>query len=116
MTKLVFASVFALGAAACASAQPTEVAGFAPQNKGMVTVAGISAPEALGAVDTSKLVGSKPDNVTSNQPATQTEAASQTAPAEGAITVEGVSPASVPGAVDTSKLVDGAESKAPDSQ
>lgn len=115
MTKLVFASVFALGMAACASSQP-EVAGLAPQNKGMVTVAGLSAPEALGSVDTSKLVGSKPNSVTSNQPAATTEATSQTAPAEGAIAVEGVSPASVLGAVDTSKLVDGADSKPSDGE
>lgn len=116
MTKLVFASVFALGMAACASTPSTEVASLAPQNKGMVTVAGISAPEALGSVDTSKLVGSKPNSVTSNQPAVTTEATSQTAPAEGAIAVEGVSPASVLGAVDTSKLVDGADSKASDGE
>ena len=114
MTKLVFVSVFALGMAACTSAPSAEVASLAPQNKGMVTVAGISAPEALGAVNTAKLVGSAPDNVTANQPAATTDATSQPAPAEGAIAVEGVSPASVLAAIDTSKLVDGATSKTSD--
>lgn len=116
MTKLVFASVFALSMAACAGTPPTEVAGLAPQNKGMVTVAGISAPEALGSINTAKLVGSTPDNVTSNQPAATTETASQSAPTEGAIAVEGVSPAAVLAAVDTSKLVDSADSKASDGE
>lgn len=107
MTRILPVSLIALAMSACASGSqtmPQEVAGLAPRNQGMVTVAGLSASQALGAVDTKKLVGSKPQAVTANQPEDTTAAAGVSS--EGAIAVEGVSPASVLAAIDTTKLVD----------
>ena len=110
MMKLVTASVFALSMAACASAPP-EVASAAPQNQGSLTVGGMSASEALGAVNTAKLVGSKPDSVTANQPTAtgDSSTASTSTTTEGTLAVEGVSPASVLATIDTSKLVTNAK-------
>ncbi|MDP3495318.1 MAG: hypothetical protein Q8R82_19580 [Hyphomonadaceae bacterium] len=105
MTKILSVSLLALAMAACASGVPREVAGPAPQNQGMVTLGGISAAQALGAVDTSKLVGAKPETVTANQPSGTAMASSVGATSETAIAVEGVSPASVLAAIDTSKLI-----------
>ncbi len=111
MTRILSVSFLALAVSACASSQmPREVAGPAPQNQGVVTVAGLSASEALGAVDTAKLVGSKPETVTANQPAHRI--GSNGASSEGAITVEGVTPASVLAAIDTTKLVQADAQKA----
>jgi len=71
----------------------------------------MSASEALGAINTAKLVGSKPDSVTSNQPTAtgDSSAASASTTTEGTLAVEGVSPASVLAAIDTSKLVTNAK-------
>jgi len=69
----------------------------------MVTVAGLAPGQALGAVDTSKLVGAKPQNVTSNQ-ATEKGEEADTA-TTNAINVEGVTPAAVLAAIDPTKLV-----------
>lgn len=112
MKRILSVSLFALAMSACASASqtlPREAAGPAPQNQGAVTVAGVSASQALGAVDTTKLVGAKPEGVTANQPVDRSAPAG--AASEGAIAVEGVSPASVLAAIDTTKLVGSASSR-----
>ena len=113
MTRILSVSVLALVMSACAGAaqtMPREVAGPAPQNQGAVSFGGLSAAQVLGAVDTTKLVGSKPDMVTANQPAMT--AATAGASSEGTISVEGVSPAAVLAAIDTSKLVGPANARA----
>jgi len=112
MKRSLSVSLLALAMSACASASqtlPREAAGPAPQNQGAVTVAGLSASQALGAVDTARLVGSKPEGVTANQPVDRSVSAG--APSEGAIAVEGVPPASVLAAIDTTKLVGSASSR-----
>lgn len=109
MTRILSVSLLALAMSACAGASqtmPREVAGPAPQAQGAVMVAGLSASQALGAVDTAKLVGSKPEVVTANQPEAKTT--TEGAPSEGTIAVEGVSPASVLAAIDTTRLVESA--------
>lgn len=113
MIRLMSVSVLALTISACASASlPREVAGPAPQNQGMVTVGGISASEALGAIGTAKLTGSKPQTVTANQPTATATAKGAASPKDNTIEVEGVSPAAVLAAIDTSKLVTGGGAKA----
>lgn len=102
MIRIIGAAAFAIAASACATSQP-EMASAAPQNKGMVTVAGLAPSQALGAVDTSRLVGAQAQRVTSNQPATTTEPTTTTG---ATIDVEGVAPAAVLAAIDTTKLVD----------
>ena len=109
MIRLMSVSVLALAMSACASAPlPREVAGPAPQNQGAVTVGGISASDALGAIDTAKLTGSKPQTVTANQPTATAMVDGAASPKDNTIAVEGVSPAAVLAAIDTSKLVSGA--------
>jgi hypothetical protein len=72
-------------------------------NEGAVTVAGLAPSQALGAVDTSKLVGARAQAVTSNQPAATEEGGETNS--SNAIDVEGVAPAAVLAAIDTRKLV-----------
>ena len=83
--------------AACASSPEVETATMS--NKGMVTVAGVSPAQALGAVDTSKLVAGAPVATASSNPETLPEG-------QNAIAIEGVKPSDVLAAIDTSKLVD----------
>lgn len=108
MIRIIGAAAFAIAASACATSQP-EMASAAPQNKGMVTVAGLAPSQALGAVDTSKLVGAQAQRVTSNQPAATTDS---TVTSGATIDVEGVAPAAVLAAIDTTKLVDNPKPKA----
>ena len=84
--------------AGCASGPEAEVATWS--NKGMVTVAGLSPAQALGAIDTTKLVKGAPVG---------TESGDATALPNGqsAIAIEGVKPSDVLAAIDTTKLVDG---------
>ncbi|MFT3725038.1 MAG: hypothetical protein QM773_15820 [Hyphomonadaceae bacterium] len=103
MIRIIGAAVFAIAASACATTQPEKMASAAPQNKGMITVVGLAPSQALGAVDTSKLVGVQAQRVTSNQPADTRAAATTTG---NTIDVEGVAPAAVLAAIDTTKLVD----------
>lgn len=70
---------------------------------------GISASNALGAIDTAKLTGSKPQTVTANQPTAPAMVDGAASPKDNTIAVEGVSPAAVLAAIDTSKLVSGAK-------
>jgi hypothetical protein len=84
--------------AGCATGPEAEVATMS--NKGMVTVAGLAPAQALGAIDTTKLVKGAPVGTTS---------ANDTALPNGqnAIAIEGVKPSDVLAAIDTTKLVDG---------
>lgn len=112
MIRLMTVSTLALVMSACATdSLPREVAGPAPQNQGTVMLGGISAADALGAIDTAKLTGSKPQTVTANQPTATAIADGSASPKDNAIAVEGVSPAAVLAAIDTSKLVSGAGTK-----
>lgn len=106
MTKFLSVSLLSLAMAACANTPEPVQASLAPQNRGMVTIAGVSAAQALGAVDTSKLVGSASQQVTANQLSAVPPTATPPAASGGnAIAVEGVSPAAVLGAIDPTKLV-----------
>ena len=102
MTRIFLAVACAAAASACAttavsSASPT------PHNRGMVTVAGLAPDEALGAVDTAKLVGAKPLDVTSNQATNKGEEPDSAT--TNAINVGGLAPAAVLAAIDPTKLV-----------
>lgn len=80
-----------------------EAQGSVMSNKGMVTVAGLAPAQALGAVDTTKLVQGAPVG-------TET-ADANLAEGQNAIAVEGVKPSDVLAAIDTTKLVDGEKKK-----
>ncbi len=101
MIRIIGAAAFAIAASACSTTQP-EMASAAPRNEGAVTVLGLAPSQALGAVDTSKLVGAQAQRVTSNQPAATTESGGTTG---NTIQVEGVAPAAVLAAIDPTKLV-----------
>ncbi len=94
------AAGLATGLGACAST-PTQQAEVM-SNRGQLTVAGLAPSEALGAIDTQKVVETPPiqngGDVTTTSPATP--------PAQPGITIEGVDPAAALAAVDTEKLVD----------
>lgn len=111
MRMIIASSILGLTLAACATpsggiADGSAASLAAPQNKGAVTVAGLPASEALGAVDTQKLVGAAPAKVVANQPAQVAAETTQSGEAKNVISVEGVAPASVLAAIDPTKLVD----------
>lgn len=110
MKALVLGAMCLASVAACTTPASREALqapepSAAPGAKGAVTVAGLPASEALGAVDTKKLVGSAPQNVAANQPAATGEAGAPGA-ASNTIAVEGVAPAAVLAAIDPTKLID----------
>lgn len=88
------------GLGACAST-PTEQAEVM-SNRGQLTVAGIAPSEALGAIDTEKVVA----NPTIENGGDVTTTAPATPPASPGVSIEGVDPAAALAAVDTEKLVD----------
>ena len=93
---------------ACASNPAPEAT--AMSNKGMVTVAGLSPAQALGAIDTSKLVkGAAVGN--DGETASSTTNRTDLPEGQNAIAVEGVKPSDVLAAIDTKKLVDGDKAK-----
>ena len=109
MLKPLLACAGLAALAACASQQSEP----APHNPGEITLGGVTPAQALGAVDTSKLVGAQAGAGTGNVAEPANAGAAQTAQSDDAsIRVEGVSPAAVLGAIDTTKLVDGEKPKA----
>lgn len=94
------AAGLASGLGACATA-PTEQAEVM-SNRGQLTVAGIAPSEALGAIDTRKIV----ENPTIENGGDVTASPPATPAASPGVSVEGVEPAAVLAAIDTSKLVD----------
>lgn len=107
MKKLIGGAGLALMLAACATSNSpgasTEVASV-ESNKGAVTIVGLPASQVLGAIDTTKLVGSEPDKVVANQPKGAAE--TPTITQEGnVLRVEGVPPAAVLAAIDPTKLI-----------
>ena len=92
------AAGFVSGLGACASTEQAEVM----SNRGQLTVAGIAPSEALGAIDTQKVV----ENPTVQNGGEVSNAAPATPAASPGISIEGVDPAAALAAVETSKLVD----------
>ncbi len=90
---------FAVSLGACAMA-PTEQAEVM-SNRGQLTVAGLSPSEALGAIDTAKVV----ENPTVENGGETSSAPTAPAASPG-VSIEGVDPAAALAAVDTEKLVD----------
>jgi hypothetical protein len=89
---------------ACASSPDPQAS--AMSNKGILTVAGLSPAQALGAIDTSKLVkGAAVGN--DGEAASGTTNRTDLPEGQNGIAVEGVKPSDVLAAIDTSKLVDG---------
>lgn len=106
MKKLLGGAGLALMLAACAtsnSVTPAEIASV-ESNKGAVTIVGLPASQVLGAIDTTKLVGSAPDKVVANQPKQAGEAPVITHDGN-VLRVEGVPPAAVLAAIDPTKLI-----------
>lgn len=95
---LTWGIVAAALSAGCASQQSIS-------NPGMVTVGGLAPYQVLAAIDTTKLVGSRPDRVAANQPANSGSDSNPEADHSKAIAVGGVAPSAVLAAIDTSKLV-----------
>lgn len=90
---------FITGLGACATT-PTEQAEVR-SNRGQLTVAGLAPSEALGAIDTQKIV----EHPTVENGGDVTTAPTMP-PASPGVSIEGVDPAAVLAAVDTEKLVD----------
>lgn len=91
---------FVAGLGACATA-PTEQAEVM-SNRGQLTVAGLAPSEALGAIDTQKVV----EHPTVRNGGEVSSGESTTQPAQPGVSIEGVDPAAALAAVDTEKLVD----------
>ena len=97
-----FALTAGLGIALGACATPPTEQAEVLSNRGQLTVSGLAPSQALGAIDTQKVV----ENPTI-QNGGEVNAAPTTEPASPGVSIEGVDPAAVLAAVDTSKLVDG---------
>ena len=95
-----FALTAGLGLGACATA-PVEQAEVM-SNRGQLTVAGLAPSEALGAIDTQKIV----ENPTVKNGGEIANGAPATPAAQPGVSIEGVDPAAALAAVDTTKLVD----------
>lgn len=94
---LAAGAVAGLGACASTPIEQAEVI----SNRGQLTVAGLAPSEALGAIDTQKVV--EHPTVENGGDAS---AAPTTPPASPGVSIEGVDPAAALAAVDTEKLVD----------
>ncbi|MBI1361470.1 MAG: hypothetical protein GC155_14425 [Alphaproteobacteria bacterium] len=97
---LVTTALTAAMAMAPAFAQEATPQTSAPAVQGNLTVEGVKPAEALGAIDTDKLVADP-----QNAPAPG-EASSTSISGQGNLAVEGVSPSRALGAIDTKELVD----------
>jgi hypothetical protein len=95
--------VLAAMAAGCASTP-------ALSNRGMVTVGGLAPSQVLAAIDTTKLVGTRPQHVAANQPADSAADTDPQSPRGKTVAVEGVAPSAVLAAIDPRKLVTPPES------
>lgn len=96
-----FALAAGFAASLCACATATTEQAEVLSNRGQLTVAGLAPSEALGAIDTQKIV----ENPTV-QNGGEVSSAPTTPPASPGVSIEGVDPAAALAAVDTEKLVD----------
>lgn len=94
---LAAGSIAGLGACATAPMEQAEVM----SNRGQLTVAGLAPSEALGAIDTQKVVE---ESTVKN--GGEASSAPSTPAAQPGVSIEGVDPAAALAAVDTTKLVD----------